>query len=126
MTQSYICIDIGTGSIKAVEKDYNGRILSSGSLKRLDKPFHSSIQPLDEEDAASCLRTLLKRMEKRADLAVMSLPAFSVFTALAPAPDPKYIPAAPSIFKMEAVRLSNGQFFLVAIPREIIMKYQNI
>lgn len=126
MNKSYLCIDIGTVSIKAAEKDFSGRILKGGSLKRLDRPFHTNILSLDEAGTIQCLKALLTRMESGTYLAVASLPAFYAFTTVAPILDPKYIPAQPAIYKMDAIRLEDGKYFLVAIPREIIEKYKRI
>lgn len=123
---SYLCIDIGTTSIKAAEKSLSGKILKQASLRRLDKPFHTSIQSFEEQEAVNCLKTLLSRMEARSYWAVASLPAFYAFTAIAPTPDPRYIPAAPSLYKMDAIKLNDGRYFLIAIPREIILKYKRV
>ncbi|MBI2024791.1 MAG: hypothetical protein HYT03_01710 [Candidatus Harrisonbacteria bacterium] len=122
----YLCIDIGTTSIKAAEKDSTGRILKKAELRRLDGPFHTSIQPLNEREAANCLKTLLSRMESQSYWAAASLPAFNAFTTVAPTPDPKYIPAAPSLYKMDAIKLNDGRYFLLAVPREVILKYKRI
>ena len=123
---NYLCIDIGTGSIKAVEKSADGRILRWGMLEKTDGPLQSSIQPLDEALAIHYLKTLVAEMHTESQDAVVSLPAFEVFTAIAPAVDPQYIPMSPNTFKLEAFPVNNKSFFLVAVPKEIIAKYKRI
>lgn len=126
MDESYLCIDIGTSSIKALEKDASGKVLRWGILERRAKPFHSSIQPIDVDDASEVLASLLSRMGVEARSAVMSLPSFYVFTAIADVVDPKLIPAIPSTYRLEAVRLDDGRYFISAIPKEITEKYEEI
>src|SRR3989344_1217895 len=113
---NYLCIDIGTGSIKAVEKSADGRILRWGMLEKTDGPLQSSIQPLDEALAIHYLKTLVAEMHTESQDAVVSLPAFEVFTAIAPAVDPQYIPMSPNTFKLEAFPVNNKSFFLAAVP----------
>lgn len=126
MVESYLCIDIGTSSIKVLEKDDSGKVLRWGILERPAKPFHSSIQPIDVQDAAGALRDLLLKTGASARSAIMSLPSFYVFTVIANIVDPKLIPANPATYRLEARRLDDGRYFIVAIPKEVSEKYEEI
>ena len=112
--------------MKALEKDATGKVLRWGILERPAKPFHSSIRPIDVKDAAESLTNLLSSMGVKARSAVMSLPSFYVFTAIADVVDPQFIPANPATYKLEAFRLSDGRYFMVAIPKEVSEKYEKI
>ncbi len=134
MDESYLCIDIATNSIRVLEKGANGNILRWGILERNGRVFHSSIQPLDPGDAADALRQLLDKMgilRQAQDLAtvrsaIFSVPSFCVFTATSDIVDPNLVPAVPGAYKLEASKLSNGRYFLVAVPEDITEKYQEI
>lgn len=126
MNEAYIAIDIGTSSIKILEKNADGGVLRWGILERRGKPFHTSISPLDEKDATRHLKMLLEKMGATAAEAVASLPAFLVFTAIAEAADPKFIPAPPETFKLDAYPIDDFQFFLVATPKDVVEKYEKI
>lgn len=121
----YLCVDIGTSSIKAVEKDENGQVIRWGILERRGNPFHTSIQPIKIEDAAPNLARLVSAMGATATKAVASIPAFLAITSVAEAPDPKYVPAAPGTFSMSAVPV-NEKFFLAAIPNAVGEMYADI
>lgn len=126
MNESYLCIDIGTSAIKALEKASDGTILKWGILKRKDKPFHTSILPLVEKEAAHYLKILLEDMHSEGKEVVASVPAFLVFTTIAPKIDSSYIPAAVGTYKLESIKISNSEFFLTAIPNDVLEKYQKI
>jgi|GEM_PF-2302084 len=130
MNDSYLAIDIGTGSIKAAEKSPDGEILRWGILERRGRPFHANIQPLSAEDAVKHLRVLLDRMRKQGPLTasevVASVPSFAVFTAFAPEADARYIPAAAGTFELASIKLGEGWNFLYAAPRDLIEKYTRI
>ena len=123
---NYLCIDIGTGSIKAAEKAADGQVLRWGILEKTDGSLQSSIQPLNESLAIHYLKTLIAEMRAESIDAVVSLPAFEVFTAVAPAVDPQYIPMSPNTFKLEAFPINDKNFFLVAVPKDVIAKYKRI
>ncbi|MDO8466558.1 MAG: hypothetical protein Q7S83_00225 [bacterium] len=126
LDESYLCIDIGTSSIKVLEKNAFGKVLSWGILERPSKSFHSSIRPIDAEDAAGALTNLLSCMGVSTQSAVMSLPSFYVFTVIADVVDPKFIPANPATYRLEATQLDDGRYFIVAIPKEVSEKYEAI
>lgn len=124
--ENYLCIDIGTSSIKAVEKDGNGIALRWGILERRGKPFHSSIQPLDIEDAVRHLKMLVEKMGSTARAAVASIPAFLALIAVAESNDPKFVPAAPGTFTMSAESIDWAKYLLVAIPNAVAEKYSEL
>lgn len=126
MRENYLFVDIGTGSIKALEKDAAGNVLRWGLLERRSRPFHATIQPLDEIDTARHLELLLEKMGATAVAAVASVPLFSVFTAIAGAADPLFIPAAAGTFQLASVKLADNLYFLYAAPNDIIEKYRRI
>lgn len=126
MDEPYLCIDIGTSSIKALEKDVDGHVLRWGILERASKPFHASIQPIDVNDAAGAISELLSQMGTQSRVVVMSLPSFYVFTATVDRVDPKLIPANPATYKLEAFQLSDGRYFVMAIPKDVAEKYREI
>ena len=57
-----VYIDIGTNTIRALEKGANGEVLKWGKLERLAKPFHTSILPMDKSDIIKHLRILFAKM----------------------------------------------------------------
>lgn len=130
MSGNYLAVDIGTSSIKAVEKAANGEILRWGMLERRSKPFHSTIHPLEVNDAAKYLRVLIDKM--RADgpfqsaNAVASVPPFAAFSAFAPEPDPRFIPAAAGTFQLASIKLRDDWHFLYAAPHDVVEKYSKI
>lgn len=126
MNDNYLAIDIGTSSIKAVEKDSSGNSLRWGILERPTRQFHSNIQPLDSGDAAANLRALLEKMGSKADRAVASIPAFLALTALADSPDPSFLPAAPGTFVMSANLIDSRRYFLAGIPKMVAENYADI
>lgn len=126
MNDSYLCIDIGTSSIKALEKDAAGNVLRWGLLERRGRPFHTTIQPLDETDAARHLMLLLKKMGATSDKAVASVPAFLALTTVAEAADPSFVPAAAGTFQLASIKLPDDRCFLYAAPNDVIEKYQRI
>lgn len=121
----YLCVDIGTNAIKVLEKSSDGKILRWGILER-SKPFHSNIVPLEEKDAAGALKILLDKMRVEAAEAVAVLPDFLTFTMIAENSDPENIPAAPGTFHFQAFPLTPENFFLSAVPKDVIEKYARI
>ena len=132
MDDSYLCIDIGTSSIKAVEKDAGGRTVRWGILERRGGSFHTNIQPLDVADAARHLKILIEKMYlgalgiKAPIEAVASVPAFLLLFAIADVPDSHRIPAAPETFRAFGVQLESGKYLLIGLPDEITEKYVKI
>lgn len=132
--ETYICIDIGTSSIKAVEKTGDGQAIRWGILERRSRPFHTSIQPIDLEDTAKHLKMLIERMRSFDGLgeyydkmpAVASVPAFLALTALAGSNDPRALPAVPGTYHSAAVEIDWGRYFLAAIPNDVVEKYAKI
>ncbi len=120
---TYLCVDIGTSSIKVLEKTGNGTAVRWGILERRGRPFHTIIQPLDIDDAARNLILLLKTMGTSASDAVASVPGFLALKAIAEVPAPGFIPAPAGTFAMSAVRMDDGKYFLAAIPNAVAEKY---
>ncbi|TSC82706.1 MAG: hypothetical protein G01um101419_491, partial [Parcubacteria group bacterium Gr01-1014_19] len=123
---SYLCIDIGTNSIRVLEKDSLGRVSQWGILERSDRVFHSSIQPMRPEDVALSLRRLLAKMPVGSGEAVMSVAPFYVFTVVSDTVDPLLIPACSGAYKIQGVYLRDGRYFFGAIPRDIARVYQEV
>lgn len=119
-------VDIGTNSIKALEKDSEGKILRWGKLERASKPFHTSIQPMEEKDVIEHLKMLLAKMDALLHGVVVIIPAFLTFTTIAESSHPKHIPAADGTFHFDSVNLAPGAFFLTAVPKDVIEKYGRI
>ena len=88
---SYLAVDIGTTSIKAVEvKGGNkaprvlnyGILESSGYLARANQALQTSNLKIFETDVVELLKTLVREMGPQTKNALASLPPFSVFTTL--------------------------------------------
>ncbi len=122
----YLCIDIGTNSIRVLEKDSSGKISRWGKLERPAKPFHTSISPMEEKDVVEHLGILLAKMNVTPRAAVAYIPAFLTFTAIAESADLNRIPAAPGTFKIDAVGIAPNKFFLTAVPNDVIEKYGRV
>lgn len=122
----YCCINIGTNSIKVLQKDSDGKVLKWGFLERKNKPFHTSILPMDENDVIACLKILLDKMGSEPREAVIAIPAFLTFTTVAGSADPAQIPAAPGTFYLDVIDLGGGTFFLTAVPKDVVEKYGRI
>lgn len=93
--ESYLAVDIGTASLKMAEiggeKEkptlLNYGILETvGHLERLNNAIQTSGLKIVEEETAKLMRTLMAQIRTRAKLAIVSLPAFSVFTAIVEMP----------------------------------------
>ena len=91
ISSSYLAVDIGTTSIKAVEikggdkapKVINYGVLeSSGYLARANQALQTSNLKIFEADIVELLKTLLREMAPQTKNALASLPPFSVFTTL--------------------------------------------
>ena len=88
---SYLAVDIGTTSIKAVEvKRFDkklrlmnyGILESSGYLARANQALQTSSLKIFEADIVQLLRTLIHQMGVQTKNAYASLPPFSVFTTV--------------------------------------------
>lgn len=91
ISPTYLAVDIGTTSIKAVEIAGGGKnprvvnygfLESSGYLARANQALQTSSLKIFEEDVIALLKTLLKQMGSSTHEARASLPLFSVFTAV--------------------------------------------
>lgn len=92
-SESYLGIDIGTTSIKAVEilhppggvkpqlRTY-GWLETYGYLERFNNALQTSNLKLFEQEVAGYLKLLTKYVEAKSVLTVASLPAFSAFSTL--------------------------------------------
>jgi type IV pilus assembly protein PilM len=104
-SSSYLAIDIGTTSIKAVEiapgnkapriVNY-GLLESSGYLARANQALQTSGLKIFEGDVVELLKTLVRQMGTKTSNALASLAPFSVFTTILDFPkmDPKEIQKA--------------------------------
>lgn len=119
-------IDIGTNSIRVLEKSSNGQVLKWGKLERASRPFHTSIHPMEEKDVIEHLKILLAKMDALLHGVVVIIPAFLTFTTIAESSDPKHIPAANGTFYFDSIKLAPGAFFLTAVPKDVIEKYGRI
>lgn len=88
---SYLGIDIGTTSIKAVEVKPGkelpevinyGMLESSGHLARVNQALQTSSIKLFEKEVTELLRILIGRMQPRSGEVLASIPIFSAFTTL--------------------------------------------
>lgn len=86
---SYLGVDIGTTSIKAVEVDLDkqrrrvvnyGVLESKGALVRENAALQSSELKIFEQEAADFLKALIKKMNTKTNVVVGTLPVFSAFT----------------------------------------------
>jgi type IV pilus assembly protein PilM len=89
--QSYLAVDIGTTSIKAVELEQGERgpkivnygvLESSGYLARANQALQTSSLKIFEADIIQLLKTLVTQMGVKSKDALASLPPFSVFTTI--------------------------------------------
>ena len=88
-TKSFLGVDIGTVSIKAVElgiagselilKNY-GILESSGHLERINNAIQTSSLKMLNDETARLIKMLLKEMRPGTTDVIASLPAFSAFT----------------------------------------------
>lgn len=88
---SYLGIDIGTTSIKAVEVKRGEKLPAllnygilelGGYLLRSNNVLQTSTLKLFEEEAAELLQVLMRKMKPRAREVIASLPIFSAFTTV--------------------------------------------
>ena len=117
-SRSYLGIDIGTTSIKAVEikKTPDGLELTNygilesyGHLKRLNDSIQTSSLKISVQETALMVRNLVEKSGFKTKEVIASIPAFSAFTTFLELPDmppaetqsaikfqiPRYIPLAP-------------------------------
>ena len=95
-TRSYLGIDIGTTSIKAVEIIKSstkpklhtyGFLESYGHLERLNNAIQTSSLKIMDEEAAKFLEILLKQLKYKTKDVIASIPAFSAFMTLLEIPE---------------------------------------
>src|SRR5579862_5372834 len=88
---TYLAVDIGTTSIKAVEVkggDQKPRVVnygvleSSGYLSRANQALQTSSLKIFEADLSQLLKTVMHEMGAQTKNALASLPPFSVFTTI--------------------------------------------
>ncbi|MEK7195195.1 MAG: type IV pilus assembly protein PilM [Patescibacteria group bacterium] len=88
---SYLGIDIGTTSIKAVEVKPGkslpevinyGLLESSGYLSRTNQALQANTLRIFEKEVAELLKLLVSEMKPKTNEALASLPVFSVFTTI--------------------------------------------
>src|SRR4030042_2361078 len=84
-------IDIGTASIKVVERSQSrgkaemvnyGFLETQGHLERINNAIQTSSLEILDSEAVDILRTLLEKMHPATQDVAASLPAFSAFTSL--------------------------------------------
>lgn len=94
--KSYLGVDIGTTSIKAVEiiktsakpkLNTYGFLESYGHLERLNDALQTSSLKIMDREAAEFLKILLKQLNCKTRDAVASIPAFSAFITLLEVPE---------------------------------------
>jgi type IV pilus assembly protein PilM len=95
---SYLGVDIGTTSIKAIEvkkgkqlpliSNY-GILELSSHLVRANKVLQTSSLKIFEDEAADLLKTLIAKMGVKTDRVIASLPSFAVFMTVLDFPDMK-------------------------------------
>ncbi len=143
-------IDIGTASIKAVElareKDGGITLTNYGTLEvgaqaeRENAALQASSLKLFEVDVSRYMKTLISSMNTRVTRVVLSIPAFSIFSTvldIPPMPEKEiaqalqfkarqYIPLPITSVSLDFVRVAPQKVLLLAIPNDIIKKYQSI
>lgn len=104
--QSYLGVDIGTGSIKVVEiskgqkqpKLENYGILETyGHLERLNNAIQASGLKIMEKETAELLKTLIKQLKVKSSRVVASMPVFSAFITLIEIPQMSEVDTAKTI-----------------------------
>lgn len=123
MKGSYFCVDIGTNSIRAIERSPDGTVLRWGVLER-SIPFHMNISKITAGDAGPALSELVGRIGGESMEAIAIIPSFYFFTTVVDSPDPGYIPAEISTYKIRSFLLPDGRYFLAAIPKDVIEEYK--
>ncbi len=132
-SNSYLAVDIGTTSIKAVEIKTDKRapritnygvLESSGYLARANQALQTSSLKIFEGDVIELLKTLTKQMGVQTSQAVASLPPFSAFTTVLDFPkmDPKEIEKAMVYQAKQYVPLPLSE---VALDWLLIGEYQD-
>ncbi|MBI2515089.1 type IV pilus assembly protein PilM [Candidatus Wolfebacteria bacterium] len=142
--RSYLGVDIGTTSIKAVEieksaglpKLVNYGILESfGHLKRLNDAIQtSSLKPV-ARDIAGILTLLLEKANFRTKEAIVSIPAFSAFVTFLEIPKmpnadtlrtlqfqiPRYIPLSPDEMSLDWMKVGEYEDEKGLIKQKILL-----
>ncbi len=155
---NYLGVDIGTTSIKVVEVrggkqrpqvvNY-GLLESSSYLSRANQALQTSSLKIFESDIVELLKAITKEMKTSTNLAVASLPPFSVFTTALDFPqmDPKevekamvyqakqYVPLPLSEVALDWLKVgeyeddrgfAHQKILLISVPKEQIEKYQRM
>ncbi len=123
MVENYLCIDVGTNSIRVLEKDSSGKVTRWG-ISETETPIHSAIEPLEPGRAALLLLEALDKMNTVSRDAIFAVPAFYSFTVIANEVDPGLIPAHPKTYFLWAYPARDGRYFLSATPRDVIDRYK--
>ncbi|MFA6354089.1 MAG: type IV pilus assembly protein PilM [Candidatus Paceibacterota bacterium] len=155
---SYLGIDIGTTSIKAVEvKKGNGLpqvvnygfLESSGHLLRSNDVLQTSSLKISEDQVIANLKMVIKKMKPKTNIALASIPVFSVFMTVFDFPEMsqgdlekslafqarQYIPLPISEVALDWIKVGEReddkgfkyeQVLLISVPQELIKKYQFI
>jgi type IV pilus assembly protein PilM len=152
--KSSVGIDIGTASIKIVELQRERRdilLKNYGEYKRIRNkktfPFHTNSFSFQEEEVAEAIKGLLSETKIETRSASFSLPAFSSFFTVIDLPlmqpdeisgavkyqSYKYIPLPLQevvidweIIQDETVENDRVKVLLVAVPKDLVNKYQNL
>ena len=151
-------VDIGTTSVKAVELSRTGDNLklenyaileTYGYLERFNEALQTSSLKLSEKNITAYLKLLIRDAGFKAKTAVVSVPAFLVFSTLLEVPSmsegeirkfmdlqaKQYVPLPLEAVTLDWIkvgerRASDGeekyQLLLVSIPNEQIQKYQKV
>lgn len=155
---NYLGVDIGTTSIKVVEVKNGkqrpqvvnyGLLESSSYLSRANQALQTSSLKIFEADVVELLKAITKEMKTSTNLAIASLPPFSVFTTALDFPemDPKevekamvyqakqYVPLPLSEVALDWLKVGEYQddrgfthqkILLISVPKEQIEKYQRM
>ncbi len=154
---SILGVDIGTASIKIVEvektstlpklKNY-GILKTNTHLERPNSALQTSALKIAEKETAEFLKILIKEAGFKANEAIASIPAFSVFVTLLEMPQmpeadvakamsfqiKQHIPLPISevaidwlkVGELETEEGIKQQILLISVPNEIIRRYRNI
>jgi type IV pilus assembly protein PilM len=158
ISPSYLGVDIGTTSIKVVEVrggskrprvvNY-GFLESSGYLSRANQALQTSSLKIFEADIGELLKTIVREMGARTNVALASLPPFSVFTTVLDFPQMEpgevekamvyqarqYVPLPLSEVALDWLKVAEYQddrgfvhqkILLISVPKEQIEKYQRM
>lgn len=149
LSGSCVGVDIGTTSIKMAELAFEngatrlvnyGTLETFGSLERDNLALQASSLKLFERETVRYLKHLAERTGISTRKAVASLPAFAVFSTvleIPPMPEKEipqalqfkarqYIPLPIGSVSLDWVRVGEQKVLLLAVPNDLIAKYQSI